>query len=998
MLYDIIFGSYDKRNHDTLRTKRLKAMIAIQSKAEHEHFKPIVDAGADYDFENGLNNERIVKQYVTKQNTEADVEIISASKDEKEGALMVEKIDKSERFGDFGTVKIDDNNDVIDSDNYVNGFGDDVIDNDDDVNENDNDEADYENEAGLDETINRLIEEDADIDDVDGKILSELDGDNDDGDDDIGDDYDDDEVIVNETGESMERRYNVSVHVNDNVSDKNIQLIDRNDDNNVDYVAVVDDDDENDKLDMEIVKNLENIAQLDINNKLDLDMNRNIDADLTKTKSYVVDGGEDVTIHDETANSVKYEGKNEVNVYKNENVFVGIDNDVNQESDGVIDMLMHGELDADAEYESNRDMSKESTVKSQRRGKTDDMVVAKLVKEEYNKIIKNITDNIGNIQDDGNDIAADNNDELVLGDDDELAVSDNGVNKDATVIGDAEEIIVGEIDESKDKVVLSDGSMLVNSDIGEDEDYDVDKIDNDDKVVVGESVINKISEELRKAANDVGKIEQLKNVGEGKTNDINIHVKLKESDLTNLKEVEKISEAVQQAQHQALKKKSNSLYTDKSIGSNDNPIRANINQIQKAPESNPSLYKKVELPLNEPVIQDKQLTNKDMYNIIDFSKDEIYDQDNVLLLQEFKKYEQLLKFENSADKSFNLQKNAATDLIINTYMRSGSSFLGKIFALRPDTFYVYEPLWHVQKLSFYHGMQQVCHLFQNRCAKQGKPAVQEGIGSSVRFPDVIKFINGILDCQFQNVRDFLPDRQNFEKEFKNTPSWRFAQGQSWNTYLNCAKRPGSSYNTCMKEMKPVCRKQKHKVLKVLRTTLDNLEYLIKTRKNLHIIHMFRDPRGIINSHFHTGFFSNKLQSFSDIENDIKTTCDRMRIDIRIALHLRRVYKDQFLIVQYEDFGNLDYNMKALYNFMHMNISPALSAAIQKLKDPKDHHTGFHPFSYLNSLPWNMVSLVQKHCDGVLEALGYPVFKTKQEMINFKKSSVKLILPYSLSIR
>ena len=44
-------------------------------------------------------------------------------------------------------------------------------------------------------------------------------------------------------------------------------------------------------------------------------------------------------------------------------------------------------------------------------------------------------------------------------------------------------------------------------------------------------------------------------------------------------------------------------------------------------------------------------------------------------------------------------KSAKTKVkvIILTYMRSGSSFTGDVFNHHPDVFYVYEPLWSIQK-------------------------------------------------------------------------------------------------------------------------------------------------------------------------------------------------------------------------------------------------------------------------------------------------------------
>ena len=56
-----------------------------------------------------------------------------------------------------------------------------------------------------------------------------------------------------------------------------------------------------------------------------------------------------------------------------------------------------------------------------------------------------------------------------------------------------------------------------------------------------------------------------------------------------------------------------------------------------------------------------------------------------------------------------------SDVIINTYMRAGSSFLGKMLGFRDDTFYVYEPLWMFHRYGYYHGMREVCWAFAPGC-------------------------------------------------------------------------------------------------------------------------------------------------------------------------------------------------------------------------------------------------------------------------------------------
>ena len=48
------------------------------------------------------------------------------------------------------------------------------------------------------------------------------------------------------------------------------------------------------------------------------------------------------------------------------------------------------------------------------------------------------------------------------------------------------------------------------------------------------------------------------------------------------------------------------------------------------------------------------------------------------------------------------------DLAINGYMRSGSSFTGRLLGDDPHVFYWYEPLWNYNSGVYYWGPNKVC--------------------------------------------------------------------------------------------------------------------------------------------------------------------------------------------------------------------------------------------------------------------------------------------------
>ena len=345
---------------------------------------------------------------------------------------------------------------------------------------------------------------------------------------------------------------------------------------------------------------------------------------------------------------------------------------------------------------------------------------------------------------------------------------------------------------------------------------------------------------------------------------------------------------------------------------------------------------------------------------------------------------------------FNTRDNTNSDLIINTYMRSGSSFLGSIFTSRPDMFYVYEPLWLVHKFNFFMGEDLLCSSHKNVCSLQGRAAVENKVEGNATVAESRKYLASLLNCTFYEPKKFLGDLFRFKEEFSYLRhGWNFCQGELWKTYRNCSKEPGATFNECLNRMKPICRNSKNRVLKVLRSTLDNHEVLLKELPNLKVVQLFRDPRGILSSRLSTPFYRNKLKTDESIEEDMTIQCRRMVYDIQVSEVFRHKYPDRFRVVQYEDFDDLEHKAELLYEFMKLETTDESRQRLKKLITPEGARSGFHPYNYRTKLPWKLERLIFKYCEPVYKALGYPIFKTEKEYMNTSDALMLKRLPYSL---
>lgn len=98
-------------------------------------------------------------------------------------------------------------------------------------------------------------------------------------------------------------------------------------------------------------------------------------------------------------------------------------------------------------------------------------------------------------------------------------------------------------------------------------------------------------------------------------------------------------------------------------------------------------------------------------------------------------------------------------------------------------------------------------------------------------------------------------------------------------------------------------------------TLDNLETLLLRNDHLKVIHLFRDPRGILNSQLHTSWFPVEGDNEESVTKNIKVMCERLLLDFQTGKQLQMDFPDRVKLVQYERFANLTDVAENLYTFL-----------------------------------------------------------------------------------
>ena len=221
----------------------------------------------------------------------------------------------------------------------------------------------------------------------------------------------------------------------------------------------------------------------------------------------------------------------------------------------------------------------------------------------------------------------------------------------------------------------------------------------------------------------------------------------------------------------------------------------------------------------------------------------------------------------------------------------------------------------------------------------------------------------------------------------------FSLGPKWSVYRNCRSQ-GKNHFACLQSMESVCRGMTNIVTKVLRMSLMAAETLLEKIPDLKLIHLLRDPRAVHNSRMTAKFYAQHMGSPSIMETDIRTSCDRIRRDIRYGRYLMKKYPGRVKIVQYENFDQPEVQAQKIYNFLGMSYTEDVKQFVTQISKDKSEK-GFHPFAYRHTLSWKQNVVLNKHCSDVISALGLVQFDTEDDVRNENISALTLPLPFSL---
>ena len=276
-------------------------------------------------------------------------------------------------------------------------------------------------------------------------------------------------------------------------------------------------------------------------------------------------------------------------------------------------------------------------------------------------------------------------------------------------------------------------------------------------------------------------------------------------------------------------------------------------------------------------------------------------------------------------------RNTRLNVIILTHMSSGSTFVGNVFNLHPNVFYVLEPLREL-RMSVY-GDRDL-----------GEWNVLKGIANDAYRLDFSNLLREVFTCSFQghNTVDRVFPEWIRKSERFDYLAWR-----------------SSTMQFTEESVKEACnsRVRRTTVSKIMQTRLPGrigireLQRVCSSEPNKFkclIIHLVRDPRAVLSSLIQRQFFLPKgpkknlivtkntsRGGKNIIIRNARILCSQVEGNLRyVNAEWENWFKTRYILVRYEDIvSDLVKSVQYMYNFTGLPLVPSIKKWIHKGEPP-----------------------------------------------------------------
>ncbi|XP_012946106.1 carbohydrate sulfotransferase 4, partial [Aplysia californica] len=307
-------------------------------------------------------------------------------------------------------------------------------------------------------------------------------------------------------------------------------------------------------------------------------------------------------------------------------------------------------------------------------------------------------------------------------------------------------------------------------------------------------------------------------------------------------------------------------------------------------------------------------------------------------------------------------------VVILTYMRSGSTFTGNLFESHEDAFYVYEPLWRLQKKHFAHD--EVMYF--------RKPNIKANGDVMDSRSEAAHTLQAVLSCDFLNV-DIDTLKQGHMVSSKDTAKFRFC----------VMSHPGiEGVRQCLRELYVPCKQRRVTVAKTIRFSMTQAGKLLEADPAVKIIHLVRDPRGMFRSQRSVADIK-----WGELPKESKLRCNRIMKDIHESVQLSERFPKRILTVRYEDIAERPQeSAEQMYSFVGLRMTDRLRSYIHNITyagRPDDcticatrSNSTRTAYKWREGLDFASVRTIDQSCAQVYDVMGFRPYEKEEDVLKY----------------
>ncbi|XP_071126270.1 carbohydrate sulfotransferase 1-like [Mytilus edulis] len=310
---------------------------------------------------------------------------------------------------------------------------------------------------------------------------------------------------------------------------------------------------------------------------------------------------------------------------------------------------------------------------------------------------------------------------------------------------------------------------------------------------------------------------------------------------------------------------------------------------------------------------------------------------------------------------YGLQTNQMpVPVVLVTYSRSGSCFVGNILKLDDSVFYIFEPLHFL---------------------KFGYRVLRFADGSVRTFSTYLEVAEHILrawfTCQLTEIPLKYWDEEMFQY-LKIQGKHLFYFRERYTKEIYGKFRYPRIFKATLQILEKTCTKSKLVIIKTIRTPMFLLNKALSELDNLKIIYLYRDPRAIIRSQIRN-LYNSKENTFVSLNDHAENVCARIFHDAITFDMFSQYYPERVLPLKYETFTmHVMSETKHIYIYLNLTFTDRIVETLIKMTTTKErartyiakHNSKELVDRWRTLVNMSFVDTVDKLCSHVYSRLGY----------------------------